>query len=155
MDDENYDRKLLFIKIKLYTNMKNLKTVLNEAQELKMTEQQGKLVYPLEIEFIIENDPEEFFKEMSDPYEPERIMDDAEGVIYARIETNIDKSYNSKMEFNVINNYGGIIVELDSSNKKVFDKYIKMGISKNDLKRYISNKIEDFIQLYNLEHKYL
>ena len=27
--------------------------------------------------------------------------------------------------------------------------------AKNDLKRYISNKIEDFVQLYNLEHKYL
>jgi hypothetical protein len=135
--------------------MKNLKTHLTEAQESKTTVQQGKLIYPLEIEFIIENDPEEFFEEMSDPYEPERIMDDAEGVIYARIETNIDKSYNSKMEFNVINNYGDIIVELDSSNKKVFDKFIKLGISKKDLKDYISNEIEDFIQLYNLEHKYL
>lgn len=135
--------------------MKNLKTHLTEAQESKTTVQQGKLIYPLEIEFIIENDPEEFFEEMSDPYEPERIMDDAEGTIYARIETNIDKSYNSKMEFTVINNYGGIMVELDSSYKKVFDKFIKLGISKKDLKDYISNEIEDFIQLYNLEHKYL
>lgn len=137
--------------------MKNLKTFLNESQELKMTEQQGKLVYPLEIEFIIENDPEEFYENVSDPKEPERIADDAEEIIYARIDTNIDKFYKlgSKIKFNFYNDYGDITVELDSSNKNVFDKYLKMGISKKDLKDYISNKIENFVQLYNLEHKYL
>ena len=135
--------------------MKDIKEFLTEAQESKLTEQNGKLIFPLEIEFVIENDPEEFYDEMSDPYQPERIMDDAEGVIYAHIKTNIDKSYNSKMEFNVINNYGDITVELDSSYKKVFDKYLKLGISKKDLKTYISNQIEEFVQLYNLNHKYL
>lgn len=137
--------------------MKKIQEFLNEAKELKITEQNGKLIYPLELEFIIENDPDEFFENVSDPDEPERIADDADETIYARIETNIDKycEFGSEMKFNFYNDYGDITVELDSSYRNVFDDYINIGISKKDLKKYISNKIEDFVQLYNLEHKYL